>query len=106
MRLRALREAGGLTQQRLADLLCMKPATVSLFESGDLSPTVSTLAAMAKTLRVQPADLLNFDCPLPTTDPGTAEEVELVADFRALPAEHKAIIRAMIGALNGQRLIP
>lgn len=50
MRLRALRTAKGLSARRLADLADVTPAYLSRLETGQLSPTVGTLARLMKAL--------------------------------------------------------
>lgn len=100
-RLRAVREAQHMTQQRLADLLAMKPSTISLFESGDVSPTLSTLAVIARTLRVEASELLTFDQTVPAPIETNAEW-ELIEDYQSLSDDHKAIIRSMIRALKAR----
>ena len=57
-RLRALREAAGLSQTRLASLIGVSRNAVSQWESGETQPSSKRLAKLAKALKVQIDDLM------------------------------------------------
>jgi transcriptional regulator with XRE-family HTH domain len=57
-RLRARREAHGLSQAKLAELACVTPNYVGLIERGERLPTLDTLVRLAKALDVEPGELL------------------------------------------------
>jgi transcriptional regulator with XRE-family HTH domain len=57
-RLRAVREAAQLTQGALAASAGVHVSTVGEWESGRQVPRVETVAALARALRIEPADLL------------------------------------------------
>jgi transcriptional regulator with XRE-family HTH domain len=57
-KLRAAREAKGLTQFQLAVKATVQPITVSSIEVGRNQPTVQTLCRLAKALGVEVQDLL------------------------------------------------
>ena len=99
-RLRTVREAGGLTQQRLADLLSVRAGTVSQMEAGDLSPTFTTIAAVARVLHVRIADLMDFEGSLPQAEPVGAEEVELLGAWRQLPEARRRILLDLVRDLT------
>lgn len=48
----ALRESKGLTKKQMADLLSISPTTVSAYEAGDKSPSLSTAATIARICNV------------------------------------------------------
>lgn len=100
-RLHAARDAGKITQQRLADAIGVRPATVSLFECGGLSPTLTTAAALAEALHVRLADLVDFEGPLPGPEPRTAEEIELLEGFREISDDHRVLVVNLVRGLNG-----
>lgn len=58
--LRKLREAQGLSQEELANRSGIAFSQIGRFEWGARSPTLNTLAALAKGLQVNPKDLLDF----------------------------------------------
>jgi transcriptional regulator with XRE-family HTH domain len=102
-RLRVVREASGLTQQRLAELLTMKPATISLFETGDLCPTISTLVTIARVLRIHPSELMNFEQPIPELAQKDIEESNILEDYRALSPENQFLMRSLLKALKSSQ---
>lgn len=106
-RLHLAREQAKLSQQRLAEAVGVRPATISLFECGDLSPTLTTLSAVAEALHVPLRDLLDFGGELPLAAPGTALEIELLEGFRGLSEAHRGLVVALVRGLQGDgRLVP
>jgi len=57
-RVRALREAAGLTQEKLASAARIGRVTIARIESGEQFPRYKTLLALADALDRDPADLL------------------------------------------------
>lgn len=97
-RVRALREERGITQQRLSELLGVRASTVSQIETGDLSPTLTTIAAIARALKTRVPDLLDFEAPAaPTPD---ADERDLLAHFRSLPPAHRQVVLGVARGLS------
>lgn len=75
-RIKALRLRSGLSQEQLAAMANLAPHSISRFETGDLAPTLTTLAAIATALKVTVADLIDIDAPLPVPRPaGNIEEL-------------------------------
>jgi transcriptional regulator with XRE-family HTH domain len=58
VRLKQLREARGMTQAELAAKAGLSREYVLRLENASQDPTLSTLEALAKALKVKPADLL------------------------------------------------
>ena len=56
--MRAVREDAGLSQEGLADAAGLHRTHVSLIERGQRSCRLETVEALAKALRVQPAELM------------------------------------------------
>lgn len=59
-RIRELREALGLTQQELADIMGVNKKDVSRYETGFSTLNVEWMQRFAQALRVHPQDLLNI----------------------------------------------
>jgi transcriptional regulator with XRE-family HTH domain len=57
-RLRSVREAAGLTQERVAERAHTDAKYMSALENGRSSPTLDTIMALAKALNVRADDLL------------------------------------------------
>jgi transcriptional regulator with XRE-family HTH domain len=55
---RFIREKRGLTQEELAIIAKMSKTFVGDIERGSKAPTITSLAKLAKALKVSPADLL------------------------------------------------
>lgn len=55
-----IREARGLTQRQLADMVGANQATISKIESGTGNPTLSMINRIAKALRVHPSQLFSM----------------------------------------------
>lgn len=60
-RIRELRKARNLTQERLAELVEIGPANISYIETGRFSPSVETLAKLSKILEVPIYELYMFE---------------------------------------------
>ena len=58
-RLRTLRKSKGLTQQKLADLVCVSFMTVRRWESGERMPRIDEIKQICEVLNVTETDLLN-----------------------------------------------
>jgi transcriptional regulator with XRE-family HTH domain len=59
-RIRGLRKAKGLTQEKLAELADLHPTSVSEIETGKANYTISTIFSISEALGVRPAELLDF----------------------------------------------
>lgn len=57
-RVRELRKAQGLSQEKLAEEMGLDPKHLQLIESAQTNPTVATLVAVARGLGVEVADLI------------------------------------------------
>ena len=97
-RIRAVREAAGLSQQAVADRICAAAPTISRFESGDVMPTVTTLVALGKVLGVPASVFLDFASPV-SPSAADAEETSLLEQFRQLPLRYRSVVRGLIAAI-------
>lgn len=59
-RLRQLRQAKGLAQDRLAVQAGLSASYVGFLERGERNPTLKTIGKLAKVLGVEPKELLDF----------------------------------------------
>ena len=62
-RIKAARKAAGLSQTELANRLNKTLRTVQKYESGEIEPSIAIINAMAKELKVSPADLIGYQRP-------------------------------------------
>ena len=62
-RVKAARKAAGLSQTELANRLSKTLRTVQKYESGEIEPSIAMINAMAKELKVSPADLIGYQRP-------------------------------------------
>ena len=62
-RIKTARKAAGLSQTELANRLGKTLRTVQKYESGEIEPSIAIINAMAKELKVSPADLIGYRRP-------------------------------------------
>lgn len=97
-RIRAVREAAGISQQALADRVGATAPTISRLEAGSLMPTVTTVVALAAAMGVPASALFQFE-PAEQAAPADVEEATLLAQFRRLPPRYKAVVRGFVAAI-------
>lgn len=95
-RLRARREAQGLTQAQLAERVGITDNYLSAVERGVKLPTLVTLEAFAKALNVQPSDLL-------ATSKGDPWIDEFVDVGSAVPRNLRPMALAVLRAMSASR---
>lgn len=61
-KIKLYRENKKMTQVQIAELLCVKPATVSKYESGTLKPNIESLKKLSELFGVTIDELLKEDC--------------------------------------------
>ncbi|CCQ72771.1 helix-turn-helix domain-containing protein [Magnetospira sp. QH-2] len=103
-RLKELREARGLTQVQLAELLGKSVETISNFERGKTLPSLVTLEQVAGRLNVNILDFFE-DVAIRSTDDDTlsdnAKTVRNAAEL--LPESDLEILVGVIGVLDSRR---
>lgn len=95
-RIRERREALGLNQDALADMIGTNQRQVSQWELGKARPRADFVIALADALKTTPNYLLGFtDDPAPGAAPAklTAEEQELLDTYRNLPSRQRELMR-------------
>jgi len=91
MRLKAAREARGLTQQQVADLFGVKKGTVSAWEMGGGIPDALRLRRLARVYNVS-ADALLWENAL------TNESMQFAATFDSLTERQKSTLKTVMMA--------
>lgn len=74
-RIKALRQAKGLTQAQLAERCGYEPLTVSRFERGTYAPGIDTLAAIAEVLGITMQDFFSESGDMQATPENIRHEV-------------------------------
>lgn len=87
--LRRIREERGLSQDRLAEMIGAKQASIAQYEAGTAFPRPQRLEALAVALHTTPLELLDEPRPKSTM---TYEEVVLLANYRRLNNEGKSML--------------
>ena len=72
-RIRAFRRARGLTLQQLADMIHQSRASVSKYETGEITLDIETLFDIAQALDVELNQLTDYRSPKPQTAPIPAD---------------------------------
>ena len=68
-RIRAFRKARGMTLQQLADMIHKSRASVSKYETGEITVDIETLFEIAEALGVELSQLTDYRSPKPQTAP-------------------------------------
>ncbi len=96
-RLKALREARGLTQTRLAEIIDVQPRAYNRWERGHISPQLETLLKLADVLQVSLDELVGRVDTSKDVKIRNAELHELWQHADALPDEEQ---RALIMVID------
>lgn len=100
VRLRAARQAAGLTLAEVADAVGVAVATVSHWESGERKPQPDRVGELARALTLQPDDLLD----LPPGEQGSLQHLRLAAGLLQRDVvEQAGMRRSWYGLLPQQR---
>lgn len=95
--LRKRRNELSLTQRQVANQVGVTEATVSRWESGDIdNMRRDKIAGLANALKVSPLLIMGVEDSEQYYRPVSGEELELLDDYREVPAEDKSLIRGML----------
>ena len=98
-RLRRVRRANNMTQQRLGDLVGVTKASISCYESETRTPTLSTLVDLADALNVEVLYLLGADTYMVASDDVkygvniSRDEIRMIRIFRRYPYLYKMMLQ-------------
>lgn len=67
-RIKEVRKAKGLTQERLAELVGIGTPNISYIETGKFSPSIETFEKIAEALEVKPHELYMFEALKPAEE--------------------------------------
>jgi transcriptional regulator with XRE-family HTH domain len=101
-RVRALRQARGLTQEAVAEALGVQPTAVTRFETGAVGLSLTTLCELADVLGVPAGFLVGDDGPAGIV----GDERLLLRDFRELDPAHRATVLAVLRWARADQAAP
>lgn len=98
-RIQAIRLDRGLTQEQMARMVELRPATISRLECGALNTSLANLSRIAVVLEVGLSELLDveLDVPAATTPP---DEQALLSAYRSLDEERRRIALRLVEGLG------
>ncbi|MEN2980939.1 helix-turn-helix transcriptional regulator [Tistrella bauzanensis] len=103
-RIKAFREARGLTQAQLAQLMYKNVETISNFERGRVVTSVRTLEKLAHVLNVQIADFFTDIDPGEGETPALSESaIKVLNGVKLLPEEDVELLAGIVGVLERRR---
>lgn len=97
-RIRELRIARGLTQEQLCERAGISIDAITRIESGSRTPTLSTLASIARALGVELSELVRTEPPPPPTLPPAVERVVMALAQQPSEVQEAAekIVRVLV----------
>jgi len=98
-RIRARRTAAHLSVSQLALQAEVDARSISRFESGEMSPTLPTLARLANALRLELAELLTLDRPDPLSRLSPLEQ-DFLSHWRRLSARDRSVVSSLVRLLE------
>lgn len=99
-RIKALREAQGITQHQLAKHIGKSVETISNIERAKVTPGLNTLVIFAEKLNCQVRDFLdNYDVDLPTAQL-TADQQKIMNALKLLDENDTAILAGLVDVLE------
>ena len=99
-RIRALRDARDISQQQLAEQVGLQPQALSRVETGARGLSLANLVLIAEALGVPLGELVDPDRPESEASLSDQER-ELVARFREVPKDRRALGLRLVRELSG-----
>ena len=59
-RIKEIRKTRKMTQEKLAELICVDPKYISRLETGNSTPSLDTIMKISEALDIEAAELFNF----------------------------------------------
>lgn len=100
-RVKYFREKRGMEQMALAEQLGIKSNAISNWEHGRTRPDLNQIPKICAILGISFYELFGVDDPMRNY---TAEEQQLVADYRFLTDQNKAVVDAVLATLKKRQL--
>lgn len=103
-RIKAFREARGMTQLQLAQILRKSVETISNFERGKVVTSILTLSEVARALEVPLADFFEgINAPAGVTDTLSDSARQVINGLKVLPEEDVALLAGIVGVMERRR---
>lgn len=100
-RIRAFREARGLTQAQLAQLMRKNVETISNFERGRVITSIRTLDQLARILNVRIADFFLDTLPAPGDMQTMSDSaLKVLNGVKLLPEEDVELLAGIVGVME------
>jgi transcriptional regulator with XRE-family HTH domain len=98
-RIAELRRRAGLTQEQLSELSDIDIQAIQRAETGRAALSLERLACIASTFRVDLAHLFALRSQVAVAPDWDPEEAQLLATFRAVPADRRALVLPLVAVL-------
>lgn len=98
-RIQAIRLERGLTQEQMARMVDLRPATISRLECGTLNTSLANLSRIAVALEVGLSELLDVEIEVPEASIPPDEQA-LLSAYRALDEERRRIALRLVEGLG------
>lgn len=103
-RIKAFREARGMTQLRLAQILGKSVETISNFERGKVVTSILTLSAVARALEVPLGHFFDgIDAKVGYTDDISESARFVMNGLKVLPEEDVELLAGIVGVMERRR---
>lgn len=99
-KIKVLREAHGLTQEELGNILHVKKAAISKYEGGTVQPSLEVLKALSKYFKVSIDYLVDNNTPKTPMYHLVNEEPNLITTYRKLEPEKRQVLFGMLAFLD------
>lgn len=95
--IRRIRMKRNITQTELAEMVHVKPQTVSSWEVNRTEPNMGAMELLAKALKCRKSDLVEENSKVPLVDNLSADETRLIIAFREMSAPEKNMLLRSAG---------
>lgn len=99
-KIKVLREAHGLTQEELGEILNVKRAVISKYENGTVKPSLDVLKILSNYFKVSIDYLVDNNAPKTPMYHLVNEESKLITTYRKLEPEKRQVLFGMLAFLD------